>query len=95
MLNDTRSWAKELSASADVDTLGFASAGAAPMKPKISRVKGLVPDYAIICAIIAIVLSVAVLLGITYRYATRSEPRDDLAARMSAPSGQRLLPSEL
>ncbi|MBV8511888.1 MAG: hypothetical protein JOZ94_10740 [Xanthobacteraceae bacterium] len=65
------------------------------MKGKISRVKRLVPDYPIISAIIAIVISVAVLLGITYRYATRSEPRDDLATRMSAPIGLRLLPSEL
>ncbi len=65
------------------------------MKARISRVKGFVPDYPIISAIIAIVLSVAVLLGITYRYATRSEPRDDLAARMSAPIGQHVLPSEL
>ncbi len=65
------------------------------MNGKNSRVKHLVPDYPIISAIVAIVLSVAVLLGITYRYATRSEPRDDLAARMSAPIGQRLLPSEL
>ena len=69
--------------------------GAAPMKVKTSRVKRLVPDYPIISAIIAIVVSVAVLLGITYRYATRSEPRDDLAMRMSAPIGLRMLPPEL
>lgn len=71
------------------------SSGAAPMKAKTTRVKGLAPDYPIISAIIAIMLSVAVLLGITYRYATRPEPRDDLAARISAPIDQRLLPSEL
>jgi hypothetical protein len=65
------------------------------MKAKTTRVKRLVPDYPIISAIIAIILSVAVLLGITYRYATRSEPRDDLAARMGVPIDQRLLPSEL
>jgi hypothetical protein len=64
------------------------------MKAKPTRAKGLVPDYPVISAIIAIVLSVAVILGITYRYATRSEPTNDLAARMSAPIGQQLRPSE-
>jgi len=65
------------------------------MKAKTTRVKRFVPDYPIISAIVAIILSVAVLLGITYRYATRSEPSDDLAARMGVPIDQRLLPSEL
>jgi hypothetical protein len=47
-----------------------------------------------LAAIVAILLSVAVLAGITYRYAGRSDPTDDLAARMSAPIDQKL-PSEL
>lgn len=51
-------------------------------------------DYAMIAALMAIVLSIAVLVGITYRYAGRSDPSDDLAARMSEPIGQKL-PSEL
>jgi len=46
-------------------------------------------------AILAILLSVAVLVGITYRYAGRSEPSDDLAARTSAPPLGQQLPSEL
>jgi hypothetical protein len=62
------------------------------MKAKTTRMKGLVPDYPIILAIIAIA---PVLLGITDRYATRSEPRNDLAARMSTPIGQQLPSSEL
>jgi hypothetical protein len=65
------------------------------MKAKTTGMKGLGPDYAFISAIIAILLSVTVLVGITYRYATRPEPSDDLAARMSAPIGLRQLPSEL
>jgi hypothetical protein len=51
-------------------------------------------DYAMIAAITAILLSVAVLVGITFRYAGRSDPGNDLAARMSAPLGKQL-PSEL
>jgi hypothetical protein len=47
-----------------------------------------------VAAIVAILLSVAVLVGITYRYAGRSDPTDDLAARMGAPIDQKL-PSEL
>jgi hypothetical protein len=65
------------------------------MKAKTRRMKGLGLDYPFVSAIIAILLSVAVLVGITYRYATRSEPSDDLATRMSAPIGLRHLPSEL
>jgi hypothetical protein len=65
------------------------------MKAGISRVKGLIPDYQIISASIAIVLSVGVLSGIMYRYAGPSEPHDDLAARPGAPIGQHVLASEL
>jgi hypothetical protein len=44
-------------------------------------------------AIVAILLSVAVIFGITYRYTGRSEPSQDLATRMSSPVGRQ--PSEL
>ena len=50
-------------------------------------------DYPTMAALVAILLSVAVLVGIAYRYAGRSEPRSDLAPRISAPIGQQ--PSEL
>ena len=48
---------------------------------------------AMIAAIVAIALSVAVLVGITFRYTGRSDPSQDLAARMSSPIGRQ--PSEL
>jgi hypothetical protein len=63
------------------------------MRAKTAIVRRPGRDYPTIAAIVAILLSVAVLVGITYRYAGRSEPSDDLAARMSAPVGQQ--PSEL
>jgi hypothetical protein len=63
------------------------------MRAKTARVRRPARDYPTILAILAILLSVAVLVGITYRYAGRSDPSDDLAARMSAPIGQQ--PSEL
>ena len=50
-------------------------------------------DYAMIAAFAAILLSIAVLAGITLRYMGRSDPGNDLAARMSWPIG--LQPSEL
>ena len=52
-----------------------------------------VRDYAIIAAFAAILLSIAVLAGITLRYAGRSDPGNDLAARMSWPIGRQ--PAEL
>ena len=50
-------------------------------------------DYAMMAAITAILLSVAVLMGIAHRYIGRSDPGNDLAARMTSPIGQQ--PSEL
>jgi hypothetical protein len=50
-------------------------------------------DYAMIAAVTAILLSVAVLMGIAYRYAGRLPPINDLAARISQPIGRQ--PSEL
>ena len=51
-------------------------------------------DYAMIAAITAILLSVAVLVGIVHRYAGRSDDSgNDLAARMSWPIGRQ--PAEL
>ena len=47
-----------------------------------------VHDYAMIAALAAILLSIAVLAGITLRYAGRSDPGNDLAARMSWPVGR-------
>ena len=53
-----------------------------------------VRDYAMIAAFAAILLSVAVLVGIVHRYAGRSDdPGNDLAARMSWPIGRQ--PAEL
>ena len=63
------------------------------MKNKTARVRRPGRDYAMMAAIVAIFLSVAVLLGITYRYMGRSEPSQDLATRMSSPIGRQ--PSEL
>jgi hypothetical protein len=63
------------------------------MKVKTVRVNGRGRDYAMIAAIVAIALSVAVLVGITFRYTGRSDPSQDLAARMSLPIGRQ--PSEL
>jgi hypothetical protein len=67
--------------------------GAVPMRGKTVGVRRPGRDYAMIAAIGAIFLSVAVLLGITYRYVGRPEPSQDLAARMSSPIGRQ--PSEL
>jgi hypothetical protein len=64
------------------------------MSAKTARVRRPGRDYPTIAAIVAILLSVAVLVGIAYRYAGRSDPTDDLAGRMSAPIDQKL-PSEL
>ena len=64
------------------------------MRAKTAFVRRPTRDYATIFSIVAILLSVVVLVGITYQYAGRSDPSDDLAARMSAPIGQKL-PSEL
>jgi hypothetical protein len=50
-------------------------------------------DYPTIAAIAAIILSVAVLMGIAYRYAGRLPPINDLAARMSSTTGRQ--PSDL
>jgi hypothetical protein len=63
------------------------------MRAKTARVRRPARDYPTILAILAMLLSVAVLVGIAYRYAGRSDPSDDLAARMSVPIGQQ--PSEL
>jgi hypothetical protein len=63
------------------------------MKNKAARLRGPGLDYAMMAAFVAIFLSVAVLLGITYRYMGRSEPSQDLATRISSPIGRQ--PSEL
>jgi hypothetical protein len=63
------------------------------MRAKTARVRRPARDYPTILAILAILLSVAVLVETTHRYAIRSDPSDGLAARMSAPIGQQ--PSEL
>jgi hypothetical protein len=63
------------------------------MTAKTIRVRRRGRDYAMIAAIVAIFLSVAVMLGIVYRYTGRSEPSQDLATRMSSPIGRQ--PSEL
>ena len=63
------------------------------MKGKAIRVRRRGRDYAMIAAIVAIFLSVAVMLGIVYRYTGRSEPSQNLATRMSSPIGRQ--PSEL
>jgi hypothetical protein len=68
--------------------------GAVPMRANTVRVRRPVRDYAMMAALAAILLSVAVLVGIACRYANRSDPGNDLAARMSAPIGKQL-PSEL
>jgi hypothetical protein len=65
------------------------------MKGKVRRERRLIPDYPFISAIFAILVSVAVLVGITYRYALRSDPADDLASRLNAPVGLPPHPSEL
>ena len=64
------------------------------MSAKTARVRRPARDYPFIVALMAILLSVAVLVGIAFRYAGRSDPSNDLAARMSAPIGKQL-PSEL
>jgi hypothetical protein len=63
------------------------------MRAKTVRVRRPGRDNPTIAALVAILLSVAVLVGIAYRYAGRSDPRQDLAARMSSPIG--LQPSDL
>ena len=63
------------------------------MRGKTARVRRRGRDYAMIAAITAIIVSVAVMLGITYRYMGRSEPSQDLATRISSPIGRQ--PSEL
>jgi hypothetical protein len=63
------------------------------MRGKTSGVKRPGRDYAMLAAIVAIFLSIAVMFGITYRYAGRSEPSQDLATRLSLPIGRQ--PSEL
>jgi membrane protein implicated in regulation of membrane protease activity len=64
------------------------------MRARTGRVRRPARDYPTLAAVVAIIVSVAVLVGITYRYAGRSDPSDDLAARMSQTVGQKL-PSEL
>ena len=49
-------------------------------------------DYATLFAVAAIVLSVAVILGIIYNYANARGPINDLATRMTTPQQQ---PSDL
>jgi hypothetical protein len=63
------------------------------MRVKTIRARRPGRDYAMMAAIVAILLSVAVLLGITYRYMGRSDPSQDLATRMNSPIGRQ--PSEL
>jgi hypothetical protein len=63
------------------------------MKGKTSRPRRNGPDYAMMAAIVAIILSVAVILGISYRYAGRSEPNHDVATRMNSPFARQ--PAEL
>ena len=63
------------------------------MKGRTERSRRHGADHAMIAAIIAIILSVTVIFGITYRYTGRSEPSQDLATRMSSPIGQQ--PAEL
>jgi hypothetical protein len=63
------------------------------MKGRTERPRLHGADYAMMAAIVAIILSVAVIFGITYRYTGRSEPSQDLATRMSSPLGRQ--PAEL